>query len=64
MWADTDVRGKVVLVQKDLAAELGLSKFVMCRIIGSLEDDGRIKKIASRYKNVGVYTVRDPAEFE
>lgn len=63
LWSRTDSHGKITLVQKDFAKETGIDVFQLCRIIGEFEEEGRMKKIAARYRNVGVYVVRDPARW-
>ncbi len=63
LWAARDRSGKVKIYQKQLAIHLGISQSHMSRVITDMEAQGRIKKIGARYRNVGIYLIRDPAEF-
>lgn len=47
-----------------LAGKVGVTQATMSLIIKDLKDVGRIRKIAAKANNVGVYVVRDPAGFE
>lgn len=64
IWDARDRRGLVKVYQKAFAASLGLSTPHMSRIMKELQEQGRIKKVGARYRNVGVYSVRDPSEFD
>lgn len=50
--------GKVKIHQRDLAAELGVTHFAICRVLARMEEEGRIKRIGQGYKNVGLYAVK------
>lgn len=63
IWDQRNRRGIVKIFQKAFAAHLGISTPQMSRIIHELMEQGRIVKIGSRYRNVGVYEVKDPANF-
>lgn len=63
LWEARDRGGKVQIYQKQFAGFLGISVTHMSRVIRDFEQEGRIKKIAARYRNVGVYVIRDPADF-
>lgn len=63
IWAARDRRGRVKIYQKQFAEHLGISIYHMSRIIKEFEEQGRLKKIAARYRNVGVYVVSDPVAF-
>lgn len=63
IWNARDRSGKVKIYQKQLALHLRISAPQLCRIIKEFETSGRIKKVGSTYRNVGVYVVRDPADF-
>lgn len=63
IWDARDRRNLVKIHQGDFAHHLGLSGPHLCRIMKEFERDGRIKKIGSRYRNVGVYEVRDPESY-
>lgn len=64
LWADTDRFGKTEIYQIALAKELDVTKPTMSLIIKDLVTDGRIRKVAARKRNIGIYIVRDPALFD
>lgn len=63
IWDARDRRGLVKIYQKQFAQHLGISAPHMSRIIAEMIEQGRLKKVGARYRNVGVYDVRDPADF-
>lgn len=63
IWDARDRRGLVKIHQGDFARHLGLSGPHLCRIMKEFEGSGRIKKVGSRYRNVGIYSVMDPEKF-
>lgn len=63
IWAASDRNHKVKIVQKDFAVFCGIAVTHMSRLIKEFEKDGRLKKVGARYRNVGVYVVRDPDTF-
>lgn len=63
-WAQADRFGKVEIYQKGLAEELHLTAPTVSLIMKELVEEGRIRKVASKRRNVGVYAVRDPANFD
>lgn len=63
IWKARDRTGKVKIYQKRFAETLGISAPHMSRIIGELIESGRLHKVGARYRNVGVYSVSDPAQF-
>lgn len=63
IWAARDKSGRVKIYQKRFAESLHISQYHMSRIIREFEEQGRIKKIAARYRNIGIYVVEDPAMF-
>ena len=63
LWDARNRHNLVKVHQGNFAQHLGLSGPHLCRIFKEFERDGRIKKKASRYRNVGVYEVRDPATY-
>lgn len=54
------VSGRLVIHQAKLAAELGVTKFTMSRIVHELLDTGRIRKLGSAKGNITTYIVADP----
>lgn len=64
MWEARDRSGKVPIHQKKFAAFLGISPTHLSRVIKDFEEQGRLRKVGARYRNVGVYIVRDPVEFD
>lgn len=63
MWDARDRNGKLQIFQKEWAKTHDITHFVMCRVMKDFEDEGRIKKIGARYRNVGIYVIYDPADF-
>lgn len=63
LWDARKRNGTVQIYQKKFAAHLNLSQYHMSRVIRRMTEEGRIKKIAARYRNVGIYQVMDPADF-
>lgn len=63
LWDARDRHNRVKIHQRKFAKFLGITHTHMCRIIGDFEEEGRIRKIAAREKNVGVYLITDPAEY-
>lgn len=63
IWKARDKHGKVKIFQKKFAEHLHISQYHMCRVIADFEAEGRIKKIGARHLNIGIYAVKDPAEF-
>lgn len=64
LWDKSDRQHKIEIYQKELAQKMSITQATMSLVIKDLSEEGRIKKIASRPRNVGVYVVRDPADFE
>lgn len=60
LWKRTDRRGLIKLVQGDLAAELGITKFTMSRVINRMIDEQRIRQISNRGNNAGRFQVSEP----
>jgi len=54
----SDRLGRVKVHQRDLAVELGLSHFTVCRVISRLESEGLLRRLRSLERNVGIYAVR------
>jgi hypothetical protein len=63
LWEAKNRSGKVRIYQKEFAAYLELSATHLNRVIREFEKSGRLKKVGSTYRNIGVYVVRDPKEF-
>jgi len=61
LWEQADRRHVLRIHQRQLAETLNISHWHLCRILREFEDGGRIKKIGTRYKNVGVYQILEPA---
>lgn len=64
LYERADRFGKLEIYQKALAEQLQVTQATMSLIIKELVQEGRIKKVASRPQNVGVYVIRPPAAFE
>lgn len=64
IWDARDRRNLVQIHQIKFARFLGLSGPTLNRHLKNFEREGRIKKVGARRRNVGIYLVVDPAEFE
>lgn len=64
LWAARNRKDCVKIHQKTFATFIGTTGPNMCEIIKDLSEQKRIKKIAARKGNIGIYLVRDPAEFD
>lgn len=60
IWNERDRLGRVTIHQKRFAEHVGVSESHMCRLIKEFEADGVLKKVGARYRNVGVYVVKNP----
>lgn len=63
LWDAKDHTKKVKIYQKQFALYCGISAPHMSRVVKRLQEEGRIKKVGTRYRNVGVYLVYDPETF-
>lgn len=64
IWDARDRRGLVKIYQKAFARHVGVTVYTMSRLMRQLSEEGRIKKVGARYRNVGIYKVNDPVEWE
>ena len=64
IWEARDKSGKVKIYQKKFAEAQGLSPYHMSRIIRDFEKEGRLRKVGARYRNIGIYVVADPGQFD
>jgi DNA-binding MarR family transcriptional regulator len=64
LWARSDRLGRLTLIQKALAEEIGCTKFTMCRVFSRLEAEGRIKKLQGHRGHTWTYTIKDPRLFD
>lgn len=60
LWRKSDRLNRIRVVQRELAAELGITYFAVCRILARMVQQDRLKKMSSDAKNVWTYIVRDP----
>lgn len=63
LWDRSDRLGRLPLIQKELAVELGVTHFAVNRLFRKLEEEGRIKKLSSHQGNTWTYTIRNPENF-
>jgi len=63
LWIRSNPRThKVEFFQKDLAAQLGVNKFTMSRIITKMVEEGRLVKLSGHPgRGISEYVVIDPA---
>lgn len=63
LWERADRFGKVEIHQRTLSEELDVTNVTVSLIIKELVEDERIRKVAARKGNIGVYVVKDPNLF-
>lgn len=63
LWRRADHTGRLRIQQRQFAEELGIAHETVCRLLKRMADQGRIKKIAAKAHNVGVYSVKNPDEW-
>lgn len=63
LWSRSDRFGRVEVYQKELAEEIGVTQATMSLVMKDLVETGRVKKIAAKRRNVGIYTIRDPKSY-
>lgn len=63
LWKRTDQRGRITVKIADLADDLGIRRDHMGRILREMGDAGRLKKTSALVRNVGIFTVVDPDEW-
>jgi DNA-binding MarR family transcriptional regulator len=64
LYKQSDRLGRLKIIQKDLAAELGITIFAMSRVIKRMEEAGRIKRLTSHQGTIWTYVIRDPERFK
>lgn len=60
LYRKADRLHRITIVQKEMAKDLGITHFAMCRILAKMVQDDRIKKLSADTKNVWTYVVDDP----
>lgn len=63
LWEKADRLGRLRILQKDFAEEVGVTHFAITRLFKRMEEEGRMKKMASHKGNTWTYAIRDPASF-
>lgn len=63
LWERSDRLGRLKLVQKEFAVEVGVTHFAITRLFKRMEEDGRLKKMASHQGNTWTYVIRNPDLF-
>lgn len=63
LWERSDRLGRLKLIQKEFAKEIGVTHFAINRVFRRLEDEGRMKKLASHQGNTWTYSIRNPENF-
>lgn len=63
LWERSDRLGRLKLIQKELAKELGVTHFAITRLFKRMEEEGRMKKLTGHQGNTWTYTIRDPDRF-
>lgn len=60
LWERSDRRGRYRMNQAELAVELNITKFTMSRVVASLIDQNRIRRISHMRQNSGLFAIEDP----
>lgn len=63
LWERKDRLGKVRIHQTQLAEELGIAFETVSRVFSRMTKDGRIRKLKAEKTNIGIFFIRDPADF-
>lgn len=63
LWKKADSTGRLLIHQSDLREQLAVSNATLCRILQRMANEGRLKKIAARKGNIGVYVLQNPEGF-
>lgn len=63
LWGKSDRLGRLKIMQKDFAVELGVTHFAITRLFKRMEEEGRMKKLVSHQGNTWTYAIRDPKNF-
>lgn len=63
LWEKADRLGRLKILQKDFAKEIGVTHFTACNLFRRLEEEGRLKRVASHKGNTFTYAIRDPDSF-
>lgn len=63
LWSISNSRNRVQIHQGTLAERYEITQATMSRVMKELAKEGRLKKVASKANNVGVFVITDPGEF-
>lgn len=63
LWQRRTASGGLRVVQKQLAGELGVSKWSMSRILARMAEEGRLVPLPGSGNSSTTYDVVDPAEW-
>lgn len=64
LWEAKDRQGRLKIHQRKFSAWLGITHTTLCRVLAEFEKQGRIKRVATRYRNVGIYQIEDPETWD
>lgn len=60
LYERSDRLGRLKIHQRDLAKELGVTYFAVCRVLSKMEAEGRVKVLKAGIDNVKTYVIREP----
>lgn len=65
LWAAASKNRKrqIQIHQRKFADHLGIGHAHLCTILGEFSEQGRIRRVSNRARNVGVYEIANPDEF-
>jgi DNA-binding MarR family transcriptional regulator len=61
LYERADRLGRLKIHQRQLAAELEVTYFAVCRVLQRMEDEGRVKVLKAGKDNIKTYVIREPA---
>ncbi len=66
LWAEAVKNRKhwVTIHQRKFAAHLGIRNTWLCIVLAEFAEEGRIRRVANKHRNVGVYEIADPDEWD
>lgn len=63
-WRHRDARGRTTIHVTQLAVLLGTSRQFLDAHVSQMAAQGRLRRVAAKVTNIGVYEVADPASWD
>lgn len=61
LWENSDRMGRITVRGPELSDQLGITKFHLSRILGELQEAGRMKLLARGKAKIPTFIIADPA---